>query len=122
LLPIKQWNRGRGVNPLGCLIVSVAHGSALCIAKERGAVSKPALEHVIGVNLAMNFQEINRSGGSRGLVAGRIVLNLYDVVSVVQSPCASSTAQALPSVLVLTGGGDSEYSSVAYSTSVLDRT
>ncbi len=44
-----------------CQIVSVAHGNALsitalCIAKELGAVSKTALEHVILVNLAMNFQ------------------------------------------------------------------
>ncbi len=47
-----------------------------------GAVSKPALEHVIMVNLAMNFPEINRSGGSRGFVAGRIVLHLYPLCKV----------------------------------------
>ncbi len=33
-----------------CRIVSVTHGNALYIAQELGAVSKPALEHVIVVN------------------------------------------------------------------------
>ncbi len=82
MLPIKRWNRGRGTNSLRCLIVSFAHGNALCITKELGAVSKPALEHVIVVDLAMNFPEINRTGGSRGFVAGRIVLNLYPLCKV----------------------------------------
>jgi hypothetical protein len=78
-LPIKRWNRGKGTNRQRCWISSnsVAHGNALCNAKELGAVSKPALEHVIAVNLAMNFWEINRSGGSWGFVVGRIVLHLY---------------------------------------------
>ncbi len=115
MLPIKQWTRGRGTNSLRCQIVSVAHSNAFCIAKELDAVSKPALDHVIVVNLAMNFQEINRSGGSRGLVAGRIVLHLYpQCMSLGLLRCASSPL----SVLVPTGGGNSEYHSVAYSTSV----
>ncbi len=49
----------------------------LCIAKELGTVSKQALEHFIVVNLAVIFPQINRSGGSRGFVAGRIKLHLY---------------------------------------------
>ncbi len=59
MLPIKQWNRGRGANRLRCWIVSVTHGNALCIAKELGAVNKPVLEHVIVVKLAMNLQEMD---------------------------------------------------------------
>ncbi len=58
LPPIEQWNRGRGqsrgerTNRLRCMSVSFAHGNALCIVKELGAVSKPALEHFVVVNLA----------------------------------------------------------------------
>ncbi len=62
LPPIERWNRGRGqrrgegTNRLRCRsAVSFAHGNALCIAKELGAVSKPALDHFITlvVNLAV---------------------------------------------------------------------
>ena len=53
--------RGEGTNRLRCRSVSFAHGNALCIAKELGAVSKPALEHFVVVNLAVNFKQINRS-------------------------------------------------------------
>ncbi len=49
--------------------VSFANGNALSLAKELGAVSKLALEVIIAADLAVNFQEINRSGGSRGFVA-----------------------------------------------------
>jgi hypothetical protein len=45
------------------------HGNALCIAKELGAASKPALEHFVVVDLEVNFPQINRSGGSRGFIA-----------------------------------------------------
>ncbi len=38
-------------------------------------MSKPALEHFVAVDLAVNFQQINRSSeGSRGFIAGRIEL------------------------------------------------
>jgi hypothetical protein len=73
---------GQGTNRLRCRIISVAHGNALCIAKELGAVSKPALEHFIVVDLAMTFLEINRSGGSWGFVAGT---NLYQQCKVPES-------------------------------------
>ena len=59
LPPIERWNRGRGqsggeeTNRLRCRSVAFAHGNALCIAKELGAVSKPALEHFIMVNLVV---------------------------------------------------------------------
>ncbi len=100
LQSIKRWNSGRGANRLTrrCRIVSVAHGSALCIANELGVMSKPALEHVIVVDLAMNFPEINRSGGSWGFVAGRIVLNLCLQCKILQLPCVFSKEhwQALP--------------------------
>jgi hypothetical protein len=75
LPPIELWNRGighsrgKGTNRLRCRSVSFANGIALCIAKELGAVSKPALEHFVVVDLAVNFPQINRSGGSRGFVA-----------------------------------------------------
>jgi hypothetical protein len=75
LPPIELWNRGRGqswgvgTNRLRCRSVAFAHGNALCIAKELGTVSEPALEHFIVVNLAVNFPQINRSGGSLGFVA-----------------------------------------------------
>ncbi len=59
----------RGTNRLRCRNVSFAHGNVLCITKELGAVGKPALEHFVVVNLAVNFPEINRSGGSRRFVA-----------------------------------------------------
>ncbi len=65
--PIEQWNRGRGqsqgegTNRLRYRSVAFALGNALCIAKELGA-SKPALEHFVVVNLAVNSPEINRSG------------------------------------------------------------
>jgi hypothetical protein len=74
LPPIKRWNmgrgqsRGEGTNRLRCRSVAFAHGNALCIAKELGAVSKPALEHFVVVNLEVNYQQINRYGGSRGFV------------------------------------------------------
>jgi hypothetical protein len=48
------------MNSLRCRIASVVHGHVLCIAKELGYVCKPVLEHVIVVNLAVNFLEINR--------------------------------------------------------------
>jgi hypothetical protein len=54
---------------LRCRSFSFAHGNALCIAKELGAVSKLALEHFVVVDLAVNFPQINRSGGSRSFVA-----------------------------------------------------
>jgi hypothetical protein len=73
---------GQGNQSSKVPIVFVANGNLLCIAKELDAVSKPALEHVIVVNLAMNFPDINRSGGSRGFVAGRIVLHLYPLCKV----------------------------------------
>ncbi len=57
------------MNCLRCRSVSFANGNALCIAKELGAVSKPALEHFVVVDLAVNFPQINRSGGSQGFVA-----------------------------------------------------
>jgi hypothetical protein len=41
----------------------------LCIAKELGAVSKQELEHFVVVDLAVNFPQINRSGGSLGFIA-----------------------------------------------------
>ncbi len=77
LPPIERWNRGRGqsrgegTNRLRCRSVAFAHGNALCIAKELGAVSKPSLEHFVVVNLQVtwNFLQINRSRGSRGFVA-----------------------------------------------------
>jgi hypothetical protein len=75
LPPIELWNRsrgqsrGEGINRLRCRSVSLAHGNVLCIAKELGAVSKPALEHFVVVNLLVNFQEKNRSGGSRGFAS-----------------------------------------------------
>jgi hypothetical protein len=50
------------MNQLSCMIVSVAHGNALCIAKELGAVSKPVLGHFIVDSLAMNFLECGQSG------------------------------------------------------------
>jgi hypothetical protein len=62
---IKRWKRGRGQslgegsNRLRCRRVTFTHGNALSIAKEVGAVSKPALEHFVVVNLAVNFPEIN---------------------------------------------------------------
>ena len=65
LPPIERWNRGRGqsrgegTNRLRCRSVSFAHGNALSIANELGAVSKPALEHFIVVSLAVNFPQIN---------------------------------------------------------------
>ncbi len=80
------------MNHLSCQIVSIAHGNALCIAKNVGAVSKHVLEHVIVINLAMNFQEINRSGGRWELSCEESC----SIVCVVQSPCASSAVQALP--------------------------
>ncbi len=103
-----ELNRGKGTNHLSCRIFSVAHGNVLCIAKSLVLCASrrwTRLEHVIVINLAMKFQEINRSGGSQGFVAGRSKLHLY-----------SSAVQA--SVLVPTCDGDSEYLSVAYSTSV----
>ena len=62
---IERWNRGRGQSPgegtnrLRCRRVFFARGNALSIAKELGAVSKPALEHFVVVNLAVNFPQIN---------------------------------------------------------------
>ncbi len=49
--------------------VYFVNGNALCIAKELGAVSKPALDHFVVVDLAVSFPQINRSGGSLGVVA-----------------------------------------------------
>ncbi len=46
---------GEGTNRLRCRRVAFAHGNTLSIAKELGAVSKPALEHFVVVNLAVNF-------------------------------------------------------------------
>ncbi len=72
---IERWNRGirhsqgEGTNRLRCRIVSFANGNALSFAKELGAVSKLPLEVIIAADLAVNFPEINRSGGSRGFVA-----------------------------------------------------
>ena len=66
--PIERWNRGRGqsrgegTNRLRCRRVFFASGNALSIAKELGAVSKPALGHFVifvVVNLAVNFPQIN---------------------------------------------------------------
>jgi hypothetical protein len=62
-------NQGEGTNHLRCRSVSFANGNALSIAKELGAVSKPALELFVVADLAVNFPQINRSGGSRGFVA-----------------------------------------------------
>ncbi len=45
-----------------CRSVSFANGNTLSIAKELGAVSKPALELFVVVDLAVNFPQINRSG------------------------------------------------------------
>jgi hypothetical protein len=84
----------------------------LCIAKDLGAVSKPALEHFVVVYLAVNFQLLKRSGGSWGFVAGRIELHLY---ALCKSLPLFSGAGPPWSVLVPTGGGDYEYLSVAYS-------
>ncbi len=73
--PIERWNRGighsqgEGTNRLRCRSVSFANGNELSIAKELGAVSKPALEHFVVVDLAVNSPQINRSGGGRGFVA-----------------------------------------------------
>ncbi len=73
--PIEWWNRGigqslgEGTSRLRCRSASFADGDALCIAKELGAVSKRALENFVVVDLAVNFQQINRSGGSLGFVA-----------------------------------------------------
>jgi hypothetical protein len=116
LPPIERWNRargqsrGEGTNHLRCRSVFFAHGNELCIAKELCAVSKPALEHFVVVNLAVNFPQKNRSGGSRGscstCMRGANSLRLFH-------------GEASPlSVLVPTGGGESEYCSVAYSTLV----
>ncbi len=75
LPPIEWWNRGRGqsrgdgTSRLRCKSISFANGNALCIVKELGAVNKPALEHFVVVNLAVNFPQIKRSGGSQGFVA-----------------------------------------------------
>jgi hypothetical protein len=89
-------------------------GKALRIAEDLGAVSKPALEHFIVGYLAVNFQEINRSEGSRGFIAGRIELHLYVQCKV---PLFRGAGPPL-SILVPTGGGDSEYLSLAYLISV----
>ena len=62
-------SQGEGTNRLRCRSVSLANGNALSIAKELGAVSKPALELFVAVDLAVNFPQTNRSGGSRGFVA-----------------------------------------------------
>ena len=51
--------QGEGTNRLRCRRVAFTHGNALSITKELGAVSKPALEHFVVVNLAVNFPEIN---------------------------------------------------------------
>jgi hypothetical protein len=69
--------RGEGTNRLRCRSVSFAHGKELHSTKNLGAVSKQALEYFVVVYLAVNFQQINRSGGSRSFVAGRIELHLY---------------------------------------------
>ncbi len=58
-----------GANCLRCRSVSFGNGNELCIMKELGAVSKPALEHFVVVVLVVNFPQINRSGGSQGFVA-----------------------------------------------------
>ncbi len=76
-------------------------------------MSKPAPEHVIVVNLAMNFPEINRFGGSRVFIARRIVLHLYPHAN---SLCLFRGTGPPLSVLVPTGGGDSKYYSVLYDT------
>ncbi len=62
-------SKGKGKNRLRCRSVSFANGNALSIAKELGAVSKPALELFVAADLAVNFPQINRSGGSRDFVA-----------------------------------------------------
>ncbi len=73
--PIERGNRGighsqgEGTNRLRCRSVSFANGNALSIAEELGAVSKPALELFVAIDLAVNFLNINRSGGSRGFHA-----------------------------------------------------
>jgi hypothetical protein len=65
LPPTERWNRGRGqnrgegTNRLRCRRVAFAHGKALSIAKELGAVSKPVLEYFVVVNLAVNFPRTN---------------------------------------------------------------
>ncbi len=62
---IERWKRGRGQslgegsNRLRCRRVAFAHGNALRIAKEVGAVSKQAMEHFVVVNLAVGFPQIN---------------------------------------------------------------
>ncbi len=58
-------------------------------------MSKSELEHVIVVNLAMNFPEINKTGGSRGFIQVHRWMKQAPLVSAMQSPCASSAAQAL---------------------------
>ncbi len=60
-------------------------------------MSKPDLEHhdVIVVDLAMNFQEINRFGGSRGFVAGRNILNWYPWCKVQLSWALSACSHSL---------------------------
>ncbi len=67
-------------------------------------MSKPVLEHVIVVNPVVNFSEMNRSGGSLCFTC----------------ICCAQSLQwhRLLLVLVPTGGGDSEYRLVVYSTSV----
>jgi hypothetical protein len=65
------------MNHLRCRSVSFACGNALCIAKDLGAVSNPVLEPFDVVYLAVNFPQINRSGGIWGFVAGRIKLHCY---------------------------------------------
>ena len=62
-------SQGEGTNRQRCRSVSFANGNALSIAKELGAVSKPAMELFVAADLAVNFPQINRSGGSRGFVA-----------------------------------------------------
>jgi hypothetical protein len=130
LPPIEQWNRGRGegtnrmrcrgegTNRMRCRSVSFAHGNALCIAKDLGALSKPALEHFVVIYLAVNFQQMNSSGASQGFVAGRTSSTcMRSALSAKSLPLFRGAGQPL-SVLVPTGGGDSEYCSLAYSASV----
>ncbi len=64
----KGQRQGEGTNSLRCRSVSFAHGNELCVAKELGAVSKPALEHFVVVNLAVNFPQMDRFRASRGFV------------------------------------------------------
>ncbi len=68
LPPIERWNksrgqsRGEGTNRLRCSLPCRRVDNSLSITKEKelghGAVSKPALEHFVVVNL-VNFPQVN---------------------------------------------------------------